>query len=137
MTKHKIDNQMKEAKCRVVFIVHVDPRPVKMSWRFEFGDGWDYAFVDELVPIDRSCPVGHRRFSLTELVNSSADRSMAEFISSMTEEAFTSLLLEMLGPNLQASLSHLRSSLGPFYSGVRGALGLPDNQRLIRILKGN
>jgi len=137
ITKYEIDTRMEGAKCRIAFIVHVDPRPGNMRWVFSFGDGWDYAFVDELVPIDQSFPAGQRRLPLSELVNSPVDRSIAEFIEPMTEEAFRSLLLEMLGPNLQTSLSHLRSSLGPFYSGVRGALGLPDNHRLIRILKGN
>ncbi len=136
LTKYEIDTRMEGAKCRIVFIVHVDPRPVHMRWVFSFGDGWDYVFVDELVPIYRSCAAGHLRLPLKELINSPIDRSMADFIEPMTEEAFRSLLLEMLGPNLQTSLSHLRSSLGPFYSGVRGALDLSDYQRLTRILKG-
>ena len=40
---------MKEANCRIVFTVHIDPRPANVRWVLEFGDGWDYSFVDELV----------------------------------------------------------------------------------------
>ncbi|EFX63995.1 hypothetical protein DAPPUDRAFT_114810 [Daphnia pulex] len=49
----------------------------------------------------------------------------------MSIDSFKSLLPEMLGPVLQASLVSLRLSLGQFYSGVRTALGLQSNQLLI------
>ena len=128
-----IETRMEGAECRIVFIVHVDPRPSSMRWVYSFGDGWDYVFVDEIISVDQ---VGQQRVSLKELAHSLSDRAMSDFISPMNEETFRSLLLEMLGPSLQTSLSHLRSSLGQFYSGVRGALGLPDNQQLVLILKG-
>ena len=134
LTKYEIDMRLKEAECQVVFIVHVDPRPVGMHWIFSFGDGWEYVFVDEIVP---SAQMGdYNRISLVEFVHSPPDTQISEFIRSMSNDWFKSLLLEMLGPCLQTSLSNLRSSLGPFYSGVRTALGLQENDHLIQLLKG-
>lgn len=137
MTKYEIEARMEGADCRIVFIVHVDPRSTNMRWAYSFGDGWDYAFVDELGSIDQSCSSGHRRLSLSELVNSPADCSMADFVCLMKEEEFRSLLLEMLGPILQTCLFHLGSSLGRFFTSIRGALGLAGSERMVKILKGN
>ena len=137
MTKYEVETRMDGADCRIVFIVHVDPRSTNMRWVYSFGDGWDYAFVDELEPVDQSFSSGHQRLSLSELVNSPVDCSMADFISSMTEEEFKSLLFELLGPILQTCLFHLGSSLGRFFTAIRGALGLPGSERLVKILKGN
>ena len=134
LTKYEIDTRLREAECQVIFIVHVDPRPVGMHWIFSFGDGWEYAFVDEIVPVAQMGD--HDRISLGEFVHSSPDTQISEFIRPMPNDWFKSLLLEMLGPCLQTSLSNLHSSLGPFYSGVRTALGLPGNDRLIQLLKG-
>ncbi len=138
MTKYEIDARMAGAECRIAFIVHVDPLPIGMQWVYSFGDGWDYLFVDEIVSIDQArSSAGHQRVSLKELVYSPVHRTMSDFIRLMNEETFKHLLLEMLGPSLQTRLSQLQSSLSHFYSGVRGALVLPDNHRLILVLKGN
>ncbi len=136
ITKYEIENRMEGTQCRIVFIIHIDPNPVNMRWAFSFGDGWDYAFVDEVVTVDQARSVCHQRVSLKELTHSLSDRKVSDFIKPMNKEAFRSLILEMLGPSLQTSLSHLRSSLGQFYSGVKKALWISDNERLIQILKG-
>ena len=129
LSKYQVDQRFQTACCRVIFIVHVDPRPVNMHWVFSFGDGWDYSFVDEIVPN------GTINIPLNELVKSPAEQPISAFVQEMTMESFKSLLLEMLGPVLQTSLAWLRSSyLGQFYSGVRIALGLPGS--LIVLLKG-
>ena len=134
LTKYEINTRLKEAACRIVFVVHVDPRPVGMHWIFSFGDGWDYVFVDEIIP---AAQMGdHNRIPLGDFVHSPTDTRISDFIRPMPNDWFKSLLLEMLGPCLQASLSNLRSSLGSFYSGVRTALGLPNNDRVIQLLKG-
>ena len=135
LTKYEIDTRLNEAECRVIFIVHVDPRPVGMHWIFSFGDGWENAFVDEIVPEKQMGD--HNRIPLGDFVHSPSDMQISEFIRPMPNDWFKSLLLEMLGPCLQASLSNLRSSLGSFYSGMRTALSLPGNDRLIQLLKGN
>ena len=67
---------------------------------------------------------------------SPADQALSEFIRPMSIEAFKLLLLEMLGPVLQTSLSSLQANLGQFYCGVRTALGLPNQEKLIQLLKG-
>lgn len=137
MTKYEIDVRMAGAACRIAFIVHVDPRPSGMQWVYSFGDGWDYIFVDEIISVDQArSSAGQQRVSLKELVYSPVHRTTSDFIRLMSEETFKHLLLEMLGPSLQSSLSQLQSSLGNFFSGVRGALVLPNNNRLIQVLKG-
>jgi hypothetical protein len=89
--------------------------------------------VDEVV---HSGTADQHQIPLRELVQSPADQPVSSFIEKMSNESFKSLLLEMLGPVLQTSLASLRSSLGQFYSGVRTALGLLGNGRLIELLKG-
>ena len=137
LTKYEVEMRLANAQCRVVFVVHLDPRPTKMHWVFSFGDGWTYGFVDEIM----SSATGRinssrQRFPLQELVLPSDNRPMSDFIRSLTDDSFKSLLLEMLGPSLHSRLTSLRSCLGQFFSGVRTALGLADNQRLIQLLKG-
>ena len=122
----------KVTKCRVVFIVHVEPRPINMHWAFSFGDGWDYVFVDEVVP---GGPADRHYISLDEFVLSSGHNCLSRFINAMSIDSFKSLLLEMLGPVLQTSLDSLNFNLGQFYSGVRTALGLRENL-LIELLRG-
>ena len=104
-----------------------------LHWVFSFGDSWDYCFVDEVV---HSGPADQHQIPLRKLVQS-PDRPLSNFIEKMSIDSFKPLLLEMLGPVLQTSLASLRLSLGQFYSGVRTALGLQDNQVLIKLLKGN
>jgi hypothetical protein len=133
LAKYEVEQRFEKTKCQVVFVVHVDPRPINMHWVFSFGDGWDYCFVDEVV---HSGTADQHQIPLRELVQSPADQPVSCFIEKMSNESFKSLLLEMLGPVLQTSLASLRSSLGQFYSGVRTALGLPGNGRLIELLKG-
>ncbi|KAI9554203.1 hypothetical protein GHT06_019475 [Daphnia sinensis] len=132
LAKYEIEQRFEKKTCRVVFVVHVDPRPVSMHWVFSFGDGWDYCFVDEVV---RGGQLDHHRIPLGEFVKSPSDQTLSSFIEKMSNESFKSLLLEMLGPVLQTSLATLRASLGQFYSGVRIALGLPNNQTLIKLMK--
>ncbi len=136
ITKYEIGKKMQEEKCRIVFIIHVDPHPVDMRWVFSFGDGWDYAFVDEIGSVGPARSTGQQCVSLKEFTYSISDHNVSDFIRPMSKEAFRSLILEMLGPCIQTSLSHLRSRLGQFYCGVRKALGFPDNERLVEILKG-
>ena len=135
--KYEVETRMRDAKCRVVFVIHVDPQPAKASnnnWVFSFGDGWEYCFIDEIASqqVDNRIP-------LKVFVGSSGHddgrRAMASFVRDMSDEFFKSLLLEMLGPNMHNSLSNLRSGLGHFYSGVRGAVGLADNSDLVQLLK--
>ena len=133
LTKYEVEQRFEKSKCRVVFIVHVDPRPVNMHWVFSFGDGWDYCFVDEVVP---SGSADQHHISLIELVLSPAEKPLSAFIRKMSIDSFKSLLLEMLGPVLQTALSSLRSSLGQFFHGVRTALGLHNNQMLVGLLNG-
>jgi hypothetical protein len=133
LAKYEVEQRFEKTKCQVVFVVHVDPRPINMHWVFSFGDGWDYCFVDEVV---HSGTADQHQIPLRELVQSPADQPVSSFIEKMSNESFKSLLLEMLGPVLQTSLASLRSSLGQFYSGVRTALGLLGNGRLIELLKG-
>jgi hypothetical protein len=132
LAKYEVEQRFQKTNCRVVFIVHVDPRPVNLHWVFSFGDDWDYFFVDEIV---RGLANQHQ-IALKELVQSPTDIPISSFIEKMSIESFKSLLFEMLGPNLQTNLVCLHSFLGQFYSGIRTALGLPDNQRLITLLKG-
>ncbi|XP_057375006.1 uncharacterized protein LOC130695963 [Daphnia carinata] len=132
LAKYEIEQRFEKKKCRVIFVVHVDPRPVNMHWVFSFGDGWDYCFVDEVV---RGGQLDHHRIPLGEFVKSASDQTLSGFIEKMSTGSFKSLLLEMLGPVLQTSLATLRASLGQFYSGVRIALGLPNNQTLIKLMK--
>uniref|UniRef100_A0A0P4YE06 AAA+ ATPase domain-containing protein n=2 Tax=Daphnia magna TaxID=35525 RepID=A0A0P4YE06_9CRUS len=132
LAKYEIEQRFEKNKCRVIFVVHVDPRPVSMHWVFSFGDCWDYCFVDEVVPGGQ---LDHHRISLGEFVKSPSDQTLSSFIVEMSTESFKSLLLEMLGPVLQTSLATLRASLGQFYSGVRIALGLPNNKTLIKLMK--
>ena len=134
MTKYEVEQRFEMAKCRVIFIVHVDPRPVNMHWVFSFGDGWDYCFVDEVVP---SGAADQHRIPLSNFVVSSADKSLSHFIRKMSIDSFKSFLLEMLGPGLQTQLDAiLRNSLSQFYHGVRTALELPGNQLLVGLLSG-
>jgi hypothetical protein len=133
LAKYEVEQRFEKTKCRVVFVVHVDPRPINMHWVFSFGDGWDYCFVDEVV---QSGLADQHQIPLRKLVQSPVDQPLSNVIENMPSESFKSLLLEMLGPVLQTSLASLRSSLGQFYSGVRTALALPDNEILIKLLKG-
>jgi hypothetical protein len=133
LAKYEVEQRFEKTECRVIFIVHVDPRPAGIHWVFSFGDSWDYCFVDEVV---HSGPADQHKISLRELVQSPSDQPLSRFIEKMSIDSFKSLLLEMLGPVLQTSLASLRLSLGQFYSGVRTALGLQGNQLLIELLKG-
>jgi hypothetical protein len=133
LAKYEVEQRFEKSKCRIIFIVHVDPRPAAMHWVFSFGDSWDYCFIDEIV---HSGPADQHQTPLKELVQSPADQPLSCFIEKMSVDSFKSLLLELLGPVLQTSLASLRLSLGKFYSGVRTALGLQDNQLLIQLLKG-
>ena len=102
-----------------------------MHWVFSFGDGWDYCFVDEMVPS------GQHHIRLGELVVS--DKPLSHFIRPMSIDSFKSLLHEMLqGPDLQTSNldASLRSNLDQFYNGVRTALELQGNQLLVALLNG-
>ena len=102
-----------------------------MHWVFSFGDGWDYCFVDEMVPS------GQHHIRLGELVVS--DKPLSHFIRPMSIDSFKSLLHEMLqGPDLQTSNldASLRSNLDQFYHGVRTALELQGNQLLVALLNG-
>ena len=133
ITKYEIETRMEKANCRVVFIVHVDPGlSNKMNWVFSFGDGWEYCFVDEILPLSQ---IVEHRIPLKVMVDSTTQRSMGGFVQALSEDSFRSLLLEMLGPNLQESLANLRASLGQFYGGVRAALSLDGNAELIQLLK--
>jgi hypothetical protein len=132
LAKYEVEQRFQKTNCRVVFIVHVDPRPVNLHWVFPFGDDWDYFFVDEIV---RGLANQHQ-IALKEFVQSPTDTPLSSFIEKMSIESFKSLLFEMLGPNLQTNLLCLHSFLGQFYNGIRTVLGLPDNQRLITLLKG-
>jgi hypothetical protein len=49
LAKLEVDQRFGKIKCRVTFVVHLDPRPINMHWVFPFGDGWDYCFVDEVL----------------------------------------------------------------------------------------
>ena len=75
-------------------------------------------------------------YRLRELVLSPADQALSEFICPTSIEAFKLLQLEMIGPVLQTSLSSLQANLGQFYCGVRTTLGLPNQEKLIQLLKG-
>ena len=133
ITKYEIETRMEKANCRVVFIVHVDPGlSNKMNWVFSFGDGWEYCFVDDILPLSH---IVEYRIPLKVMVDSTTQRSMGGFVQALSEDSFRSLLLEMLGPNLQESLANLRASLGQFYGGVRAALSLDGNAELIQLLK--
>ena len=133
ITKYEIETRMEKANCRVVFVVHVDPRlSNKMRWVFSFGDGWEYCFVDEILPVSQ---IVEHRIPLKVLVDSTTQRTMVGFVRALSGDSFKSLLLEMLGPNMQESLANLRASLGQFYGGVRTALSLDGNAELIQLLK--
>ena len=97
--KFEIDRRMRQASCRILFIVHVDPRPTNMDWVFFFNDGWTYCFVDEIATTSRA---DNYRIPLKDLVNAPDDQPMSLFIQNMSLVGFKSLLLEMLGPNMQA-----------------------------------
>jgi hypothetical protein len=99
---------------------------------FSFGDDWDYLFVDEVV----RALVDQHQLALKELVQSPTDQPVSGLIEKMSVDSFKSLLFEMLGPDLQTNLACLHSCLGQFYTGMRTALGLPDNLRLVKLLKG-
>ena len=129
LTKYEIECRLKDAKCRVAFVIHVDPQPINMHWVLSFGDGWEYCFVDDIAPVSS---LDQMRIPLSYLTT---DRTVADFIHPLSQEPFKLLLLQMLGPVLQMSLSNLGSSLGQFYGGVRTALSLADNTDLIQLLK--
>lgn len=134
LTKYLIEQRYGNTKCRVVFIVHVNPSSTNshVNWVFSFGDEWDYCFVDEVVPAKQ-----HQIISLNELVSSHTDgteKDLSTFIRNMSVESFKFLLLEMLGPILQTCLASLRSNLAQFFIGVRTALG--TRQELIKLLQG-
>ena len=128
LAKYEVEQRLDKTKCRVAFIVHVDPHPVNMHWTFSFGDDWEYCFADEVVSMRKHC------LPLSKLV---VDDMMYVLIKAMPTESFKLMLLEMLGPILQTSLNaSLHSNLGQFFSGVRTALQIPNNELLINILKG-
>jgi hypothetical protein len=54
----------------------------------------------------------------------------------MSIDSFKSLLPEMLGPVLQASLVSLRLSLGEFYSGCTDGPGTAEQSTFDLLLKG-
>jgi hypothetical protein len=130
LAKFEVNQRFEKTKCRVAFVVHVDPRPINMHWVFSFGDGWDYCSVDEVL---HSGPANQYRIPLRELIQSPG---LSSCIENVPNESFKSLLLEMLGPDLQTRLASLRSFLGKFYGGMRTALGLPGNEHLLELLKG-
>ncbi|KAI9554792.1 hypothetical protein GHT06_020069 [Daphnia sinensis] len=132
LAKYELEQRFEKSSCRIVFVVHVDPRPSKMHWVFSFGDGWDYCFVDEVVP---NGPLDQHQIPLGQLIQSHAEQPLSFFIKTMTIELFKSLLLDVLGPTLQTSLASLRSSLGKVYAGIRTALALPNNQILLQLMK--
>lgn len=133
LTKYEVEQRFEKDKCRIIFVVHVDPRPVNMHWVFSFGDGWEYVFVDEVVPGGSS---DQHQIPLGQLVLSPEGQTFSAFIDQFPLESFKSFLLEMLGPVLQTSLTSLRSNLGQFFTGVRSALGLQEDTKLIGLLKG-
>ena len=65
----------------------------------------------------------------------SVNRTIAvKFINSMSEEKFKSFVIEIINSSIFRQFS--RSKLDLFYNGVRTALELTDNNRLILLLRG-